>query len=143
MRTEVQLVSGAQQWLICGLIVLVACAGKFGGSTIAARLSGLSGLESSALGVLMNTRGLVELIVLNVGLDLGVISPTLFAMLVIMALVTTFATSPILDAILSPEYRSREPHAFPVPRRTGSLPRSAEVAPDSHEHAGTGGRRAP
>ncbi|HZC78308.1 MAG TPA: cation:proton antiporter, partial [Ktedonobacterales bacterium] len=97
MRTQIQLVSGAQHWLLCGLIVLVACLGKFGGGAVAARLTGLTWRQSSALGVLMNTRGLVELIVLNVGLDLGVISPTLFAMLVIMALVTTFATSPILD----------------------------------------------
>lgn len=100
MRTQIQLVSGTEQWLLCGLIILVACVGKFGGSTIAARLSGLSWRDSSALGILMNTRGLVELIVLNVGLDLGVISPTLFAMLVIMALVTTLATSPLLDRIL-------------------------------------------
>jgi Kef-type K+ transport system membrane component KefB len=97
IRTQIQLVSGMQHWLLCGLIILVACLGKFGGGAVAARLTGLTWRQSSALGVLMNTRGLVELIVLNVGLDLGVISPTLFAMLVIMALVTTFATSPILD----------------------------------------------
>ncbi|HKQ61593.1 MAG TPA: cation:proton antiporter [Candidatus Polarisedimenticolaceae bacterium] len=100
MRTQIQLVRGAEAWLWCGLIVLVACAGKFGGSTLAARLTGQSWRDSAALGVLMNTRGLVELIVLNVGLDLGVISPTLFAMLVIMALATTFATAPLLDRIV-------------------------------------------
>jgi Kef-type K+ transport system membrane component KefB len=66
---------------------------------VAARMVGLSWREGSALGILMNTRGLMELIVLNIGLDLGVISPTLFAMLVIMALVTTFATTPILHLI--------------------------------------------
>ncbi|HET6372610.1 MAG TPA: cation:proton antiporter [Candidatus Polarisedimenticolia bacterium] len=99
MRTQIQLVSGVQNWMLCGLIILVACLGKFGGTAFAARLSGLTWRQSSALGVLMNTRGLVELIVLNVGLDLGVISPTLFAMLVIMALVTTFATSPIIGRI--------------------------------------------
>jgi Kef-type K+ transport system membrane component KefB len=106
MRTQIQLVSGAEQWLLCGLILLVACAGKFGGSASAARLSGLSWRSAAALGILMNTRGLVELIVLNIGLDLGVISPTLFAMLVMMALVTTFATSPILDWITSSERRT-------------------------------------
>src|SRR5262249_57960065 len=71
MRTRIDLVSGAQAWLVCGPIVVVAFARKLGGSTIPARLSGLSWRDSSALGVLMNTRGLVELIVLNVGLDLG------------------------------------------------------------------------
>jgi Kef-type K+ transport system membrane component KefB len=96
MRTEIQLVNGARDWLLCGAILLVACVGKFGGTALAARFSGYAWRDASALGILMNTRGLVELIVLNVGLDLGVITPTLFTMLVIMALVTTFATSPIL-----------------------------------------------
>src|SRR5207302_2405050 len=84
---------------ICGLIILIASAGKFGGSLVAARITGLDWREGSALGVLMNTRGLMELIVLNIGLEMGVISPALFAMLVIMALVTTFATTPILHLI--------------------------------------------
>ncbi len=103
LRTQIGLIAGVQ-WLTCGLIVLVAFAGKFGGTAIAARLTGLSWRDSSALGILMNTRGLMELIVLNVGLDLGVISPTLFAMLVIMAVVTTFTTSPILDRLISKEW---------------------------------------
>lgn len=102
MRTQIQLVGSPTEWLFCGLIILAACVGKYGGSTIAARLTGLGWRDASALGILMNTRGLVELIVLNIGLDLKVISPTLFAMLVIMALVTTFATSPIFDAITRP-----------------------------------------
>src|SRR6185369_11059465 len=91
--------SGLNNWLLCGLVILVATVGKFGGTLAAARLSGLGWRESSALGILMNTRGLMELIVLNVGLDLGVISPTLYAMLVIMALVTTIATTPALDRV--------------------------------------------
>jgi Kef-type K+ transport system membrane component KefB len=99
MRTQIGLVSGAGTWVVCGLIVLVACAGKFGGSTIAARLSGLGWRDSACLGVLMNTRGLMELIVLNIGLDLKVLSPTLFAMLVIMALVTTLGTTPVLHLL--------------------------------------------
>ena len=99
MRMQISLVSGAGDWLICGVILLVACLGKFGGSTVAARLSGLDWRDSASLGVLMNTRGLMELIVLNIGLDLRVISPTLFAMMVIMALVTTFATSPLLHLL--------------------------------------------
>ncbi len=100
MRTEIGLVSGAEQWLICALIIVVAIAGKFGGTFVPARLTGLPTRESAALGILMNTRGLMELIVLNIGLDLGVISPTLFAMMVLMALVTTFMTSPILRWLL-------------------------------------------
>ena len=101
LRTQIGLVSGFEQWILCALITLVASAGKFGGSAIAARLTGLGWRDASALGVLMNTRGLVELIVLNIGLDFGVISPTVFAMLVLMALVTTFATTPVLDLISS------------------------------------------
>jgi Kef-type K+ transport system membrane component KefB len=96
MRTQIGLLSGAYEWLICALIIAVATLGKFGGTYVAARLTGLRRAESSALGLLMNTRGLMELIVLNIGLDLGVISPKLFAMMVIMALVTTVATSPLL-----------------------------------------------
>ena len=83
---------------------LAASAGKFGGTLLAARLSGLGWRTSSALGILMNTRGLMELIVLNIGLDLGIISPTLFAMMVLMALLTTLATSPLLH-LLKPDVR--------------------------------------
>lgn len=97
LRTQMGLVNGAQEWIICLVIIAVACLGKFGGSTVAGRLTGLDWREASALGILMNTRGLMELIVLNIGLDLKVISPTMFAMLVIMAVVTTMMTSPILS----------------------------------------------
>ncbi len=100
MRTQIGLLDGARDWLVCGAIIAVATAGKFGGSFVAARLAGLGWRESSALGILMNTRGLMELIVLNVGLDMGVISPTMFAMLVLMALVTTFSTTPILALVV-------------------------------------------
>jgi Kef-type K+ transport system membrane component KefB len=100
LRTQIALIETGQDWLICALIVIVASAGKFGGTAIAAKASGLGWRDSSALGILMNTRGLVELIVLNIGLDLGVITPRLFTMLVIMALVTTLMTSPILTALL-------------------------------------------
>jgi len=99
LRTEIGLIEGAQ-WLTCGLIVLAAFAGKFGSATLASRATGQSWRDSAALGILMNTRGLMELIVLNIGLELGVITSTLFAMMVIMALVTTFAAAPILDFIL-------------------------------------------
>jgi Kef-type K+ transport system membrane component KefB len=102
VRTQLALLGGEGALGVCLLIILVACVGKFGGSTLAARFTGMSWRESGALGVLMNTRGLMELIVLNIGLDLGVISPTVFAMMVVMALVTTFMTQPIL-AVLYPE----------------------------------------
>ena len=100
LRTEIGLLQTAGDWLLCGAIIVVATAGKFGGATLAARVVGLSWRDSAALGILMNTRGLVELIVLNIGLDLGVITPRLFTMLVIMALVTTLMTSPILSSLL-------------------------------------------
>jgi Kef-type K+ transport system membrane component KefB len=100
MRTQIGLVSGAVNWLLCGAILVVACAGKFGGTVMASRVVGLGWRDASALGVLMNTRGLVELIVLNIGLDLHLISPRLFAMLVIMALVTTMMTTPVLQWIV-------------------------------------------
>ena len=97
MRTEINLLSSTSDWQLCGLIIAVATLGKFGGTFLAARINGLSWRDSSALGILMNTRGLVELIVLNLGLDLRIISPRLFTMLVMMALITTFATSPIFS----------------------------------------------
>jgi Kef-type K+ transport system membrane component KefB len=100
MRTRIGLVEGAEQWLACGLIILVATAGKFGGTLVMARLTGLGWRESAGLGVLMNTRGLMELIVLNIGLDLHVISPTLFAMMVLMALTTTMATAPLVRLLM-------------------------------------------
>jgi K+:H+ antiporter len=99
LRTEIGLVHGLRDWLICILIIAVASAGKFGGSLVAARVTGSDWRQAASLGVLMNTRGLMELIVLNIGLDLGVISPTVFTMLVLMAVVTTLGTAPILQAV--------------------------------------------
>jgi Kef-type K+ transport system membrane component KefB len=109
MRTQIGLVSGVEQWLVCGLIILVATAGKFGGTLVSARLTGLDWRDSTALGLLMNTRGLMELIALNIGLDLKVISPTLFAMMVLMALVTTMATTPLLH-LVAPGPRGSKPY---------------------------------
>jgi Kef-type K+ transport system membrane component KefB len=100
LRTQIGLLSQAGDWLVCGLVVLVACAGKFGGCAIAARATGFGWREATAIGVLMNTRGLMELIVLNIGLELGVISPTVFSMMVIMALVTTIVTAPLLRRLV-------------------------------------------
>jgi Kef-type K+ transport system membrane component KefB len=99
MRTQIGLVHGTCDWLACILIVAVASLGKFGGSFLAARWTGSDWREAASLGVLMNTRGLMELIVLNVGLDLGVLSPVLFTMFVIMAVVTTLVTTPILHQL--------------------------------------------
>jgi Kef-type K+ transport system membrane component KefB len=99
MRTQIGLVAGAAGWLTCGVIILAATAGKFGGTFAAARATGSSARQAAGLGILMNTRGLMELVVLNIGLELGVISPTLFTMMVVMAIVTTLATAPMLTLL--------------------------------------------
>lgn len=99
LRTEIGLLKDVELWKWCGLIVAVAVAGKFLGSAVPAKFLGNSWRESLMLGALMNTRGLMELIVLNIGYDLGVLSPEIFAMMVIMALATTFMTGPLLGLI--------------------------------------------
>jgi Kef-type K+ transport system membrane component KefB len=99
LRTQITLVSSAADWLVCAGIVVVATAGKFGGAALAGRLSGMSWRFAAQLGALMNTRGLMELIVLTVGLKAGIITPRLFTMMVIMAVVTTAMTAPLLDLI--------------------------------------------
>lgn len=96
LRTHIGLIDSPALWLLCALVLLIACAGKMLGGTLSLKAFGESWRESLTLGTLMNTRGLVELIVLNIGLDLGVISPTFFAMLVIMAVVTTMMAPPLL-----------------------------------------------
>ncbi|BAY46160.1 sodium/hydrogen exchanger [Scytonema sp. HK-05] len=97
LRTQIGLLNRPELWALCFAVLAVAIIGKYVGTYVAARVSGIDNREASALGWLMNTRGLTELIVLNIGLSLGVISPLLFTMLVIMALVTTFMTSPLLE----------------------------------------------
>ena len=99
MRTRIDLLSG-EAWAICGLIVLVATVGKLGGVYAGARAVGVERREAAALGSLMNARGLMELIVLNIGLGMGVISPTLFSMLVVMAIATTMSAAPLLSLFL-------------------------------------------
>lgn len=99
LRTSIGLVDGGRLWFFTGLIVATAIAGKFGGTAIAARLAGMTPREAGTLGILMNTRGLMELVLLNIGLEIGVISPVMFSMLVVMALVTTFMTAPSLEWI--------------------------------------------
>lgn len=99
LRTEIGLINEPYLWKITGLIILVATIGKLVGSALAARYVKQSWKDSLIIGTLMNTRGLMELVVLNIGYDLGILTPQVFAMMVIMALVTTFMTGPILDLI--------------------------------------------
>ncbi len=109
LRTNIGLVKGPEMWMYCGLIILVATVGKLGGSTLASWVTGIPLREAAGLGTLMNTRGLMELVILNIGLDIGVISPALFSMMVIMALVTTVMTTPVLALICPKEFLAREP----------------------------------
>jgi Kef-type K+ transport system membrane component KefB len=102
LRTQVGLLDDAKSWLICGLVLLVAILGKFGGAALAARFTRHSWRTSFALGALMNTRGLMELIVLNIGYDLGILSPKIFTMMVIMAVTTTMMAGPILRLMKRP-----------------------------------------
>jgi Kef-type K+ transport system membrane component KefB len=97
LRTSIRTVQGWDMWGYCVLIILVAIVGKLGGSMAAARFTGMTWRGATAVGLLMNTRGLMELVILNIGLDIGVISPALFSMMVIMALVTTLMTTPLLE----------------------------------------------
>lgn len=99
MRTRLDLLSGGQVWLWTGIVLLSAVIGKMGGAAIAARWTGQSWQNAWALGALLNTRGLVELIVLNIAYKAHVFSPTLFTMLVVMALVTTMITTPLLNLL--------------------------------------------
>ncbi|HSZ71893.1 MAG TPA: cation:proton antiporter [Cytophagaceae bacterium] len=99
LRTQIGLLNEPYLWKVCGLIILVAVLGKFLGSALSARYVGQTWRDSLTIGALMNTRGLMELVVLNIGYDLGVLSPQIFAMMVIMALATTLMTGPALDLI--------------------------------------------
>jgi Kef-type K+ transport system membrane component KefB len=105
----------ATSWLVCLAIIGVATVGKLGGTAVSARLTGMSWNDAFALGALMNTRGLVELVALNIGYDLGILPPTIFAMMVLMSLVTTFLTGPLLN-VTEPVTRRAVPviHAQPV-----------------------------
>jgi Kef-type K+ transport system membrane component KefB len=99
LRTQVTLLNDRWSWLICFAIVVVAVAGKLGGSMLMARWTRMSWRDSFAIGALMNTRGLIELVVLNIGYDLGILSDKIFVMMVIMALATTFMTAPLLSLV--------------------------------------------
>jgi Kef-type K+ transport system membrane component KefB len=108
LRTEVNALNRPILWALTLLLIAVAIVGKFVGAMLAARYGGFRWRDSAAIGALMNTRGLTELIVLNIGLDLGVISTQLFTMLVVMALVTTFMAGPILR-LIDPRHELSEP----------------------------------
>jgi Kef-type K+ transport system membrane component KefB len=99
LRTQISLLSEPGLWQLCLVVILVAVIGKFVGSALAARFVGQSWRSSLTIGALMNTRGLMELVALNIGYDLGVISSEMFVILVLMALLTTFMTGPLLDLI--------------------------------------------
>ena len=105
LRTQIGLLSGWRDWALCAGIVAVAVAGKLGGSMLAARWTGMGWRDAFSIGALMNTRGLVELIALNLGYDLGILPPRIFAMMVIMALFTTVMTGPLLT--LAERWRAR------------------------------------
>ncbi|MBK7212718.1 MAG: cation:proton antiporter [Bacteroidales bacterium] len=99
LRTQIGLLNDIYLWQVFGLVLFVAILGKFGGSMLAARFGGLSWKLSLSIGALMNTRGLIQLIVLNIGYELGILSPEIFAILVLMAVITTFMTNPSLQLI--------------------------------------------
>ncbi|MFT3752492.1 MAG: cation:proton antiporter [Paludibacter sp.] len=99
LRTEIGLLNTPYLWSICALFIAVAITGKFVGGAFTARILGENWKDSLSIGVLMNTRGLMELIVLNIGYEMGILPPPIFVMLVIMALVTTFMTTPALSLI--------------------------------------------
>jgi len=96
LRTSLGLIQGAEMWWYFGLIMLVAVMGMCGGTTMAARLAGMSWREAAIIGILLNTRGIMEIVILNIGRDIGVISSTVFAMMLLMALATTCMTMPLL-----------------------------------------------
>ncbi len=106
LRTSLALLNTVEDWLLCGLILVVAVGSKLLVSALSVRVSGMSWREAFAVGVLVNTRGLVELVILNVGLDLHILSPTLFSMMTIMAFATTLMTAPLIDWIIPPSSRS-------------------------------------
>ena len=126
LRTQVGLLGDAKGWLLCAAIVAVAIFGKLGGSSLAARAAGIPWRESLALGTLMNARGLIELIALNIGYEMGVLSPRMFTMMVLMALITTCMTGPLLAVLKiggrQEDTRLAETHGIPGDKRAPSRP---------------------
>jgi Kef-type K+ transport system membrane component KefB len=116
LRTQIGLLNDGWAWFTCFAIIALATIGKLGGSTLTARLMGIDWNSAFILGALMNTRGLMELIALNVGYDLGVISPEMFTSLVLMALLTTSFTGPLVDYAMS--HRRTDPALASVQTRS-------------------------
>jgi Kef-type K+ transport system membrane component KefB len=124
LRTSIGLINGSEMMLYCALVFLVAVAGKFGGSMIAARIMKVPWREAASIGVLMNTRGLIELVILNIGLDIGVLTRPLFSIMVLMAVGTTLMTTPILLWI----YPAHDKDPLPPRRETVDLNKTYPVA---------------
>jgi len=99
LQTKIGLIQGREMWMLCGLFILVAIVGKFGGTLVAARFSNESWKNSLYMGAFMNTRGLIQLVVLSIGLEMNILTPVVFVMMVIMTLVTTFMTMPLISLI--------------------------------------------
>ena len=116
LRTQINLLNDWQSWMIGAGIITVAIAGKLGGSMLAARWTGMSWRESFSVGALMNTRGLVELVVLNIGYDLGILPARIFSIMVLMALVTTCMTGPLLSLV-----KSKQEQTGKLTRATSSV----------------------
>jgi Kef-type K+ transport system membrane component KefB len=127
LRTDIGTMSGAAMWAMCAMVLTTAIVGKFGGCSLAARANGLPWREATMIGVLMNTRALMELIVVNIGFDLGVIPKSVFFMLVFMAVFTTYMTTPLLRRLVrSSELEShyiRSDFAAHVEARSRACPR--------------------
>ncbi len=117
LNTKIGLVDSWHLWGLTGLVMLAAVGGKFGACMLAARLNGESWREATAIGTLMNARGLMELILLNIGLERGIIAPPLFAILVMMAILTTLMATPIFERI------------YGQPPKDGALREEAPVLP--------------
>jgi nucleotide-binding universal stress UspA family protein len=132
LSSQIGLLNSLEPWLLCLAVLGVAIIGKYVGTYIAARACGLPKRDASALGWMMNTRGLTELIVLNIGLSFGVISPLLFTILVIMALVTTFMTSPLLELTYSKNLIREDAIAIPGLSTSHELPTYRLLVPISN-----------
>jgi Kef-type K+ transport system membrane component KefB len=114
MRTRLDLLNDVTMWLWAAVVLLAAVFGKMGGAALAGRWSGQSWRDAIALGALLNTRGLVELVVLNIAYSVGAFTPTLFTMMVVMALVTTMLTTPILSLLGIRGTAKKQPGSVPV-----------------------------
>jgi Kef-type K+ transport system membrane component KefB len=116
LNTQIGLLDSGYLWLMTGLVLAAAVGGKGGACWLAARATGITNREALGIGILMNARGLMELIIINIGLQRGIISPALFATLVIMAVITTLIASPLFEWLLGKSRPAAEPE-IPLPQR--------------------------